>query len=88
MTRSQSLALAGAAYAVAVGVAAAWLTWGPTTGRLWLDTLVADVLATLVVFAFSRAYRNSSFYDAYCSVIPPLLTFYLPRPPRISAGVP
>jgi len=76
MTKSQSLALVGAAYAVAVGVAAAWLAWGPTTGWLWLDTLVADVLATLVVFAFSRAYRNSSFYDAYWSVIPPLLTFY------------
>ena len=52
--------------------------WGgdPTTGRLWLDTLIADVLATLVVFGFSRAYRNSSFYDAYWSVIPPLLLFY------------
>jgi steroid 5-alpha reductase family enzyme len=34
------------------------------------------VLATMVVFAFSRIYRNSSFYDAYWSVIPPLLTFY------------
>ena len=49
---------------------------GPDTGRLWLDTFIADVLATLVVFAFSRAYRNSSFYDAYWSVIPPLLLFY------------
>ena len=29
-----------------------------------------------MVFAFSRAYRNSSFYDAYWSVIPPLLLFY------------
>ncbi|OBF21127.1 hypothetical protein A5725_13700 [Mycobacterium kubicae] len=57
-------------------MAAAWLIWGPSTGRLWLDTLVADVLATVVVFAFSRTYRNSSFYDAYWSVIPPLLTFY------------
>jgi len=28
------------------------------------------------VFAFSRAYLNSSFYDAYWSVIPPLLLFY------------
>ena len=34
------------------------------------------MLATVVVFAFSRWYRNSSFYDAYWSVIPPLLTFY------------
>ncbi|TRW89285.1 DUF1295 domain-containing protein [Mycolicibacterium sp. 018/SC-01/001] len=57
-------------------MAAAWLLWGPGTGRLWLDTLIADVLATLVVFAFSRAYGNSSFYDAYWSVIPPLLLFY------------
>jgi steroid 5-alpha reductase family enzyme len=43
---------------------------------LWLDTFLADVLATCVVFAFSRAYLNSSFYDAYWSVIPPLLLFY------------
>ena len=64
------------AYVVAIAVAAAWLVWGPTTGRLWLDTFIADILATLVVFAFSRAYRNSSFYDAYWSVIPPLLLFY------------
>lgn len=76
MTKARSLALVAAAYTVAVGVAAVWLVWGPTTGRLWLDTLVADVLATLVVFAFSRLYRNSSFYDAYWSVIPPLLTGY------------
>ncbi|WP_264078556.1 DUF1295 domain-containing protein [Mycobacterium szulgai] len=76
MTKSRSLALVGVAYAVAVGAGAAWLWWGPATGALWLDTLIADVLATLVVFAFSRAYRNSSFYDAYWSVIPPLLTFY------------
>jgi len=38
--------------------------------------LIADVLATGVVFTFSRIYHNSSFYDAYWSVIPPLLTFY------------
>lgn len=57
-------------------MAAAWLVRGPANGRLWLDTLVADALATLVVFAFSRVYRNSSCYDAYWSVIPPLLTFY------------
>ncbi len=76
MTKSRSLALVTLAYVLAVGVAAGWLAWGPSTGRLWLDTLIADVLATIVVFAFSRIYRNSSFYDAYWSVIPPLLTFY------------
>ena len=78
MTRSKgrSLAIVTVAYLIAVAVGYAWLLWGPATGRLWLDTLIADVLATLVVFAFSRAYRNSSFYDAYWSVIPPLLLFY------------
>jgi len=43
---------------------------------LWLDGLIADLVATLVIFAFSRVYGNSSFYDAYWSVIPPLLAFY------------
>ena len=78
MTRSKgrSLAIVTVAYLIAVAVGFAWLLWGPATGRLWLDTLIADILATLVVFAFSRAYRNSSFYDAYWSVIPPLLLFY------------
>jgi steroid 5-alpha reductase family enzyme len=64
------------AYVIAVAVGAAWLFWGPGTGRLWLDTLIADLLATLVIFGFSRVYRNSSFYDAYWSVIPPLLLLF------------
>ncbi|WP_343598857.1 DUF1295 domain-containing protein [Mycobacterium sp.] len=76
MSKGRSLALVGAAYAVALGAVAAWLGWGPGTGRLWLDTFVADVLGTLVVFGFSRVYHNSSFYDAYWSVVPPLLLFY------------
>jgi steroid 5-alpha reductase family enzyme len=74
--KSRALALVALAYFIAVAVGAAWLIWGPGTGRLWLDTLIADLLATLVVFGFSRAYRNSSFYDAYWSVIPPLLLLF------------
>ena len=75
-SKSRSLAVVTAAYVIAIGAGAAWLFLGPSTGRLWLDTLIADVVATLVVFTFSRIYRNSSFYDAYWSVIPPLLLFY------------
>lgn len=55
-------------------------------GRLWPELaagwsalwagLVADVVATVVIFAFSLRYRNSSFYDPYWSVIPPLLMLY------------
>jgi len=76
VTKTRSLAIIAESYVVAIGAAAIWLVWGPSTGRFWLDTLVADVIATLVVFMFSRIYRNSSFYDAYWSVIPPLMLFY------------
>ena len=78
MTRSKgaSLGIVTIAYVIAIAVGAGWLVWGPSAGNLLLDSLLADLLATLVIFAFSRAYRNSSFYDAYWSVIPPLLLFY------------
>lgn len=59
--------LAAALTLVAFGRANDWLPW---------DTFVSDVVATLVVFAFSRKYTNSSFYDPYWSVIPPLLALY------------
>jgi steroid 5-alpha reductase family enzyme len=36
----------------------------------------ADVAATVVVFAFSLLYRNSSFYDAYWSVAPVAIALY------------
>jgi steroid 5-alpha reductase family enzyme len=74
--KARSLGLVTLAYVVALAVAAAWLIWGVHTGRLWLDTLIADVLGTLVVFVFSRAFGNSSFYDAYWSVVPPVMLFY------------
>ena len=76
MSKTRSLVIVTVAYAVAIAVGAAWLGWGPSTDRLWLDAFIADVLATLVIFGFSRAYRNSSFYDAFWSVIPPLLLVY------------
>lgn len=76
MTKWPSLARVALAYAVALAAGAAWLAWGPGSGRLWLDTLIADVIATLVIFGFSRAYKNSSFYDAYWSVIPPAIAGY------------
>jgi steroid 5-alpha reductase family enzyme len=75
-SKAQSLALVALAYVVAIAIGAAWLVWGAHTGRLLLDTLIADLLATLVIFVFSRVYGNSSFYDAYWSVIPPVLLFY------------
>ena len=64
------------AYVLAFGAATAWLVWGPDTDHLWLDGLIADLIGTLVVFAASRWHHNSSFYDAYWSVLPPYLAIY------------
>ena len=75
MSKAASLAHICVAYVVALAVAAAWLAWG-WSSSLWLDALIADVLATLVIFGFSRAHHNSSFYDAYWSVVPPALAIY------------
>jgi steroid 5-alpha reductase family enzyme len=61
-------------YLLCIGAAAA-LLYGLNIAQPW-DALIADVVATLVIFAYSRRYRNSSFYDAYWSVIPPLLALY------------
>lgn len=76
LSKAASLAHVLLAYVVAIGVGAAWLYLGPDTAHLWLDGLIADVLATLVIFVFSRIHHNSSFYDAYWSVLPPLLAVY------------
>jgi steroid 5-alpha reductase family enzyme len=45
-------------------------------GNILLDSFLADVVATCVIFAFSRKFKNSSFYDAYWSVIPPLFLLF------------
>ena len=36
----------------------------------WLNLLIADVVATVVAFAFSVLFRNASIYDPYWSVQP------------------
>jgi steroid 5-alpha reductase family enzyme len=71
--------------AIATGIAALFALPVP---QPW-DAFAADVIATLVIFGFSLRYRNSSFYDPYWSVIPPLLAVYwmwshpgIPNSPR------
>ena len=45
--------------------------------------LAADVAATLVIFGFSVAFRNSSFYDAFWSVVPPVIALYWAQRPEL-----
>jgi steroid 5-alpha reductase family enzyme len=75
LDRARGLLACLAAY-LAAGIAAA------VTGRLAgglhpiLVAGLADLAATLVVFAFSLGYNNSSFYDPYWSLSPPFLALY------------
>ena len=74
-TRRRDFTWIAVAYAVALLVAllgGAWLDWPHPLGLAF----AADCAATLAVFAFSVAFDNSSFYDAYWSVAPPLLGLY------------
>jgi steroid 5-alpha reductase family enzyme len=63
------------AYVVALlaALGAGWLVrdWHPLA-----VVAVADLVGTVVIFASSVAMRNSSMYDPYWSVVPPLIALY------------
>lgn len=69
-SKTRALGLVVAAYLTAG--AAAWLTVSrlPDTLHPLVVVALADVAATLAVFGWSRAFGNTSFYDAYWSVAP------------------
>jgi steroid 5-alpha reductase family enzyme len=83
--RSRSFAICGAAYVVALGVAFAAVQLAPAQDPIW-TALIADVAATVAVFAFSWAYDNSSFYDAYWSVAPIPLAIWWALLPQDAGG--
>ncbi len=41
-----------------------------------LVVLILDILATIIIFLFSVAFNNSSLYDPYWSLVPPLILYY------------
>jgi len=77
------------AYAVSLAVAVAAGAWTlvrhPDLHPLWV-VLIADVAGTVAIFAFSFAFANSSFYDAYWSAAPPVIAVYLALVPAAVAG--
>jgi steroid 5-alpha reductase family enzyme len=72
--RLESLAWVTFAYLVALAVAL-WLITG-AGGHPLGSLIAADVVATVVVFAFSMRWDNGSVYDPYWSVVPPLIALY------------
>jgi steroid 5-alpha reductase family enzyme len=73
MTDADRTLLVAYAISLVAAIAVAWSLAGEHPIRV---VLIADVVATCVIFAFSFAWKNSSFYDAYWSVAPPLIALY------------
>ncbi len=63
------------AYALALFAAVVVVMFMQDYSPLW-RALGADISATLVIFAFGTVFGNSSFYDPYWSVTPPILLLY------------
>jgi steroid 5-alpha reductase family enzyme len=78
--------LAALAAAVILISAATKLT-GRSAHPLWIAAC-ADLAATLVVYGFSYALNNSSLYDPYWSIAPPLLGLYWAAIARPGQGHP
>ena len=74
MTKSRALVWIVIAYMAALFIGGASLYW--IDQNPLVNIFIADLVATLVVFGFSRWFTNSSFYDAYWSVIPPFIALY------------
>ena len=78
-TTSKGLIKAFALYALAYTLAlcVAILVGYALGGRhSILIVFTADIAATLVIYTFSRTFRNASFYDAYWSVAPVAIALY------------
>ncbi len=75
-SRSASFGWVAAGYLSAFAAAAVTVVLLPDDlGPLW-SAAIADVAATLVIFAFSRGLKCSSMYDAYWSIAPMVIVFY------------
>jgi len=76
LNRGAAFAVVAVAYVVAIAaaVAAGWIVrdWHPLA-----VVAVADLTGTIVIFAASVIMRNSSMYDPYWSVAPPIIALYL-----------
>ena len=77
--KSKSLTKAFALYALAYILAlcvAVLVAYALGERHLVLIAFIADIAATLVIYTFSRIFRNASFYDAYWSVAPLAIALY------------
>src|SRR5512145_129701 len=73
--RAGSLARIAAVYAAALWVA--WIVFAGLGVHPLVDALAGMVAAMAVTFAATLVWRNGSVFDAYWSVVPPIVALYL-----------
>ncbi len=75
-SRTASFIICFFVYLIAFTAAAGFLFLYNGNMNQLLLALIADVIATVVVFVFSLIFKNASLYDPYWSVAPPLIAWY------------
>ncbi len=45
--------------------------------EIWMKIAIGDLVGTVIIFIFSIVTKNSSMYDPYWSVVPPIILVYL-----------
>jgi steroid 5-alpha reductase family enzyme len=68
--------IVAAAYVVAFVAACATFYYARPSFTLLWSLALADIVATIVIYGFGVLFRNSSFYDAYWSVAPPVIVLF------------
>ncbi len=71
----RAFALCALAYILALGVAVG-VGYAVREHHPIMVALVADIAGTLVIYGFSRTFRNASFYDPYWSMAPLAIALY------------
>ena len=74
-TKTKGLLTVLFAYISAIGLGYFSISFTLHLGDM-LQVFIADIIATFVIYGFSVAYKNSSFYDPYWSVIPPFILLF------------
>ena len=75
-TLLSSIIICMIAYIIALFAATIAIDFLPASVSLFWRGAIGDVVATVAVYGFSIAFRNSSLYDPYWSVAPPAIAMY------------
>jgi hypothetical protein len=75
-SKRNSILLIAAVYVIAFVVVYCIFPLLSFSGTM-INVFIADAIATAVIFIFSLIFSNSSVYDPYWSVVPPVIAIYL-----------